>query len=64
MSHSFEKGMPHHSVHPVHMPMGHGEVDQKFGKGMRSPMVGQLPLDNGLESPEVDQGISSGEPNM
>jgi len=61
MSHSFEKPRPDHSVHHVRMPEGHGGSDQKLGKGMRSPMVSQLPLANGLESAELDQNLSGGE---
>lgn len=64
MAHDFEKSRPEHTIHNVHMPMGHGHLDQKLGKGMRAPIVGQLPMANGLESPTVDQGIHSGEASV
>jgi len=35
--------MPKHIVHQIHRPQGHGYVDQKYGKGNRSPVAGQVP---------------------
>lgn len=51
MGHSFEQSMPHHVIHEMHRPDGHAHLDQKYDKGMRSPMIGQLPMEAGLESP-------------
>jgi len=60
LSHSFEQERPDHKIHKMNIPQGHAHSDQKYGKGMRSPMVGQLPMDNGLESPESDSGSGGG----
>lgn len=49
--HKFEKSYPHHTVHDVHMPMGHGLQDQKHQKGNRSPIVGSLPVEHGGTEP-------------
>lgn len=44
----FEQSHPGHEVHDIHRPMGHGMLDQKRDKGMRSPMTSQVPqVDNG-----------------
>jgi hypothetical protein len=61
MSHSFEKSRPDHEVHEMHRPEGHGHMDQKLQKGMRSPMLSQLPMESGLESPEDAPGLSHSE---
>lgn len=60
MSHSFEQSRPDHQIIHKHIPEGHAHLDQKLDKGMRSPMVGQLPQANGLESPETATGSSEG----
>lgn len=54
MSNSFEQSRPDHMIIPQQRPQGHAHMDQKYDKGMRSPMVGQLPMDAGLEMPESD----------
>lgn len=59
MGHSFEGSRPEHSVSPVSMPMGHGMSDQKYGKGMRAPIVSRLPMGGETVGQEVDGGISS-----
>lgn len=64
MGHSFDHPRPEHTIHHIRMPQGHGHVDQKLGKGMRAPIVGQLPMSNGLESPAVDEGIHGGEASV
>jgi len=64
MPHSFEQPRPDHQIHNMKMPMGHGAADQKHDKGMRSPMVGQLPMANGLESPGEAPGLMESEGTM
>lgn len=47
----FEESRPHHEVHHVAMPRGHGMMDQKLHKGMRSPIVSSIPSsEQGAES--------------
>lgn len=58
MAHQFEQDRPDHKVHHMHIPEHHAHMDQKFDKGGRSPMVGQLPIDSGMESPEVSPGVN------
>jgi hypothetical protein len=60
MSHSFEQSRPSHQIINKHIPEGHAHLDQKLDKGMRSPMTSQLPMANGLESPETTNGASEG----
>lgn len=44
----FEQSRPDHEVHEIRMPMGHGMMDQKHAKGMRSPILGSVPaVDHG-----------------
>lgn len=57
MGHSFEKPTESHQIHEIGHPQGHGHMDQKLHKGMRSPMAGRLPSDAGLESPENAPGL-------
>lgn len=64
MPHSFEKSREDHQVHHMHIPSGHAHLDQKYQKGMRSPMAGQLPMANGLEGPQVDSGLSEGDASV
>lgn len=59
----FEESRPSHVVHEIHRPMGHGMIDQKHGKGMRSPIVNSVPqVDNGTV-PGADGAGSPGMPN-
>lgn len=57
MGHSFEKSREDHQVHEIGHPSGHAHMDQKLHKGMRSPMAGRLPMDSGLQGPEVAPGL-------
>jgi hypothetical protein len=44
----FEQSRPDHEVHELHQHQGHGMLDQKRDKGMRSPIVSSVPnIDNG-----------------
>lgn len=61
MGHDFEGSLPGHTIMNMHRPEGHGHLDQKHDKGMRSPYLPQLPTDAGLESPSVAPGLSSNE---
>ena len=46
----FEGSMVHHQVYELHMPQGHGMMDQKHGKGNLSPIRGSVPqIDHGTE---------------
>lgn len=46
----FEQSHPHHIVHELHKPQGHGYVDQKYGKGNLSPISGSVPtIEHGSE---------------
>lgn len=58
MGHSFEQSRPEHMVIEKHIPEGHAHLDQKLDKGMRSPMVSQLPMEAGLSQPEDAPGIN------
>jgi hypothetical protein len=60
MGHSFEKSQPGHQIHEMRRPDGHAHLDQKYDKGMRSPMLGQLPQEAGLESPSTSAEDGSG----
>lgn len=40
----FEQSHGHHIVHELHRPQGHGYVDQKYGKGNRSPIGSSVPM--------------------
>ncbi len=53
MGHDSEMSRPEHQIHHKRIPDGHAHLDQKLDKGMRSPMLGQLPQEAGLESPET-----------
>ena len=60
----FEESRPHHEVHQIGHPQGHGLMDQKLHKGNRSPIVsaipkvddGTVPGPNGMGSPGSPQG--------
>lgn len=60
LSHSFEQSGPGDSIMEMRRPDGHAHLDQKLDKGMRSPWVGQLPMDAGLESPATSGQSGSG----
>ena len=60
MSHSFEQPGPGDGIHEMRRPEGHAHLDQKLDKGMRSPMIGQLPMNAGLESPSESAQNGSG----
>lgn len=60
MSHSFEQSGPGDSIMEMRRPEGHAHLDQKHDKGMRSPMLSQLPMDAGLASPETSAQSGSG----
>jgi len=60
MSHSFETSRPEHVIHEMHRPDGHAHLDQKYDKQMRSPMIGQLPMEAGLETPSTTVEGGSG----
>lgn len=57
----FEESRPHHEVHEVGHPQGHGYLDQKHQKGMRSPIVSSVPS---TEAGAVAGSDGSGSPGM
>lgn len=65
MSHTHEQSRPEHQIMEHHIPTGHAHLDQKYDKGMRSPMASQLPdPDVTLGTPETAPGLGSGEGGM
>jgi hypothetical protein len=53
-----------HEVHQVARPTGHGLLDQKRAKGMRSPILSHVPQAQNAGSPVGAEGASSpGSPN-
>lgn len=62
MGHSFEHNRPDHQIINHNMPQGHAHLDQKYDKGMRSPIVSQFPADEGagVASPEFEPGVGMG----
>lgn len=58
MAHSFEQDRPDHQIHHLQIQHSHAGHDQKYAKGMRSPIAGQLPVEASLESPNLDVGQS------
>lgn len=59
----FEESRPDHIVHEIHRSMGHGMLDQKRDKGMRSPITAHVPqIDNGTVPGSTGAG-SPGVPN-
>lgn len=60
MGHSFEQSGPGDTIMNMSRPEGHAHLDQKFDKGNRSPWIGQLPMDAGLNSPETSSQSGSG----
>jgi len=58
----FEQHHERHEVHELNRPQGHGYVDQKYGKGNRSPISGSVPtIDHGAV-PGADGAGSPGTP--
>jgi len=64
MAHKFESDRPEHRVHNMRIPTNHSHLDQKHDKMGRSPMIGQLPMENGLESASPAPELNSNEGNM
>lgn len=60
LGHSFEQSGPGDTIMNMSRPEGHAHLDQKFDKGNRSPWIGQLPMDAGLNSPETSSQSGSG----
>lgn len=60
MSHSFEQSGPGDTIMNLRRPEGHAHLDQKLDKGMRSPMLAQLPMEAGLASPATSSQDGSG----
>jgi len=56
----FEEHSHHHEVHEIHRPQGHGYVDQKYGKGNRSPISGSVPQVDSGTVPGADGAGSPG----
>jgi len=54
MGHNFESSRPEHMIMHKRIPSSHAHQDQKLDKMGRSPMIGQLPSDAHLESPELE----------
>lgn len=48
-----EMSRPEHQIFEHPRPQGHGHLDQKLDKGMRSPVTPQLPQGSSLEMPET-----------
>jgi hypothetical protein len=57
----FEESRADHEVHTMHHPQGHGLLDQKHAKGMRSPMLSQIPSADAGSASGVD---GAGQPGM
>lgn len=64
MAHNFEQSFPHHTIHHIKMPEGHAHLDEKTQKMGRSPMAGQLPMENGLESAQNEPNLAEGQANL
>lgn len=64
MPFNFEQDREDHKIHHIKMPQGHAHMDEKHQKMGRSPIVGQLPMDNRTESPQVNQGLDSGDASL
>ena len=58
----FEESRPHHEVHEIRHPMGHGLQDQKYQKGMRSPITSSIPSVSAGTVGGADGAGSPGEP--
>lgn len=58
-----DESRPGHQVYHVARPMGHGMMDQKRMKGMRSPMVSQVPHVSAGNVPGAEGAGSPGMPN-
>jgi len=59
----FEQSHERHIVHELHKPQGHGYVDQKYGKGNRSPINGSVPMIEHGSMPGADGAGSPGSPS-
>lgn len=57
----FEQSHPHHTVHEVHRPHGHGLLHDRIDKGMRSPAVPATPVVDSGTMPSMD---GAGSPPM
>lgn len=55
----FEESRHSHTVHELHRPQGHGMVDQKYGKGNRSPINGSVPS---IDTGTMSSGDAAGSP--
>lgn len=60
MPHSFEQSGPGDMIMNLSRPDGHAHLDEKHDKAGRTPWLGQLPQEAGLESPEVSSQGGSG----
>lgn len=58
----FEQSHPHHEVHEIHRPQGHGMMDQKYAKGNRSPIAGSVPTIDTGSMPSSTEAGSPGSP--
>lgn len=58
----FEQSHPHHMVHELHRPHGHGYLDQKYDKGNRSPIASSVPMVEDGAMPGMDGAGAPGMP--
>ena len=58
----FEGSHDRHVVHELHRPQGHGYVDQKYGKGNRSPITSSVPQIDSGAVPGMDGAGAPGMP--
>lgn len=62
MSGKNEHPRPDHQIHDMNIHHSkHGHLDQKHDKGMRSPMISQLPFGGEMESPSNESGAPQGD---
>lgn len=59
----FEQSRPDHEVHEIHRAMGHGMLDQKRDKGMRSPITPHVPMVDSGTVPGSTGASAPGVPN-
>lgn len=59
----FEQSTPQHEVHEIPHSHGHGYLDQKHQKGMRSPAASSTPVADQGAVPSMDGAGSPGMPN-
>ena len=55
----FEQSHPHHEVHEIIKPQGHGYIDQKYGKGNLSPIRHSVPQIESGSVPSQDPAASA-----